>query len=160
MAQVTLNKKSASRLITKLKLLANPTRKKDADALGKVIVKEMKKDISRTTSPITGKKFLALKKKYKARKQAAGKGGSPNLKFSGKFLKSLISFSNKIKGGHSTTIGFSSALSKQKELGHRDGANTQKKRPIIPNASEGFNKRISAIIKSFYLNRIRDIVRR
>jgi len=162
MAQVTINKKATARLLKKLELLKNPTRKSDAQALGNLIVREMKKDIANLKSPIRGRgAFPALKDSYKKVKQRAGKGGKPDLKFTGKFLKSLRATVNKLKrGGYSATIGFSSAFSKTKELGHREGANGQKERPIIPNSKEGFNNHISKEIKTFFLKRMRDIIRR
>lgn len=161
MAQVTLGKKSVDRLVKKLDTLKRPLTKKGADQLGSVIVREMKKDIGQLKSPISGGgKFKALDPKYKKRKQRLGKGGDPNLKLSGKFLRSLTHASNKLKDGWSTTIKFSNQLSKDKEKGHRDGANGQKKRPIIPTASESFNKRISAIIKAFLNSTVAGIVRR
>ena len=160
MAQVTINNKTIRRLIKRLDKLKIPTRKKDADALGKRIVREMKKDIKKGKSPIRGKgNFKALQEPYKSRKRKQGKGDKPNLKLSGDFLKSLTSFSKKIRGGYSSTIGFDDELSDDKELGHRRGANKQHKRPIIPNRREGFNKRIADVILDFYSKRIRDIVR-
>lgn len=168
MAQVTINKKSVNRLVEKLDLLKNPTRKQDAQDLGDLIVKEMKSEISKLNSPIRGEgRFPALQDPYKSRKGRGRIKGQrnvstdPDLKLTGRFLRSLRAFVNRqAKGGYSTTIGFSSGLSRTKERGHREGANGQHPRPIIPTAEEGFNRRISRSILRFAEKRLRDIIRR
>lgn len=161
MAQVTISKKSVDRVLKKLDALQRPLTKKGANQLGGIVVREMKKDISQLKSPIRGKgKFPALKESYKKIKRRKGKGDKPNLSLTGQFLKSLTHKSNKLRDGWSTTIKFSNQTAKDKEQGHREGANGQKQRPIIPEGSEGFNKRISAIILAFLNSTIGGIVRK
>lgn len=159
MAQVTINKNSLDRLVERLDTLANPTRRRDAEDLGKLVVREMKHDIAALQSPIRGRgKFPALKKGYKERKKRETGRDKPDLDLTGRFLRSLSSKANQVKDGWTTTIGFTSKLSRKKELGHREGANGQAERPIIPNENEGFNRRISQQIRKFFLKRVRDIV--
>ena len=160
MADVTISKGTINRLVKKLDVLSNPTREKDARSLGALVVREMKRDIGRLNSPIRGRgKFPALKEPYKSRKQRQVGSDKPDLKLSGDFLKSLGSDTEPRRDGFATVIGFDDALSNDKEAGHRKGTNRQRKRPIIPNEREGFNRRISALIENFFLKRVRDIIR-
>jgi len=160
-ASVTINKRSIDRLVKKLDTLSNPTRKRDAEALGNTIVREMKKDIKRQKSPIRGHgSFPALDPKYKKRKRNAGAGDKADLSLTGQFLKSLRSQTKKVRDGFSTVINFSNRTAQLKEKGHREQANGQGFRPIIPDADEGFNIRISKIIEAFFTKRVRDIIRK
>lgn len=70
-----------------------------------------------------------------------------NLFLSGKFLKALKAFPKSI---NIISIGFFSSYGKKLERGHREGANGQAKRPIIPQEGERFAKSINLLIlKSF-----------
>lgn len=104
--------------------------------LSNFLVSEMKRYISQGISPITGKRFQAYKdpKKYPGKQKPQR---PVNLKLTGQFLKSLV---GKIKAGKSPeiSISFNNSLAEKKELGHREGANSQRKRPIIPIGEEGF----------------------
>lgn len=161
MAQVTINKNSFGRLLKKLDNLKKPTDKKTADEIGKTIVREMKSDIANLKSPISGKgTFRALQEPYKTRKRNQGSGDKPNLTLSGKFLNSLTHSVNSLRDGFSTTIKFTSQLSRDKERGHREGANGQHERPIIPNSEEGFNRRITNAVLEIYNSRLKDIIKK
>lgn len=78
-----------------------------------------------------------------------------NLRLSGKFWKALkfrIRGDNRIQfrrqGGPSIEIGFFDRTNALKEKGHREGANSQLERPIIPRSSESFTpKLIDAVIR-------------
>lgn len=164
MAQVTINRKKLNKTLSKLDQLLNPLTKRGATQLGSIIVAEMKKDISRLKSPIRGKgRFPGLTEKYRKQKRSGNIPGqintrpAPDLFLTGKFLNSLISVANKVKGDWSTTIKFSNRKSQLKEKGHRDSRNS---RPIIPSADEGFNRRISGIIFAFMNSTISGIIRR
>lgn len=161
MAQVTINKRQLQKTRKKFKELEAPLTRGGANKLGKIIVNEMKKDISRGQSPIRGKgKFPALQEPYKTRKKNLGKGNKPNLELFGQFLKSLVNAVTKNRSGYSAVVKFSNETARKKEQGHREGANGQKKRPIIPTGQEGFNKRISDIIFNFMNSTVGDIVRK
>ena len=160
MAQITLNQRQLKKTIKKLNALEAPLTKRGADNLGKVIVSEMKKDISRSRSPITGETFPGLQDPYRSRKQKLGKGNKPNLKLFGQFLNSLMNAVTKNRSGFSAVIKFSNQLARKKEQGHREGANNQEKRPIIPTREEGFNRRISRIIFNFMSSTVGDIIRK
>lgn len=161
MAQVTLNKKSLDRLLKKLDDVQNPTDKATSDKIGSTIVREMKADISDLKSPIRGKgTFPALQQPYKSRKASLGKGDKPNLDLTGQFLKSLTHKSNRVRDGYSTTILFSNQTARLKEKGHRDGANGQRERPIIPSPEEGFNRRITNAVIEIYEDRLKAIVKK
>lgn len=77
------------------------------------------------------------------RRKFPGKRARPvNLFLSGRFL-SLLTF--KLLGGTKGTqfeIGFYDSKAQAMEQGHREGANTQGIRPIIPIAGEDFSARI------------------
>jgi hypothetical protein len=121
--------------------------KSELDDLGFMIVEKMKELISRGISPITGKRFPAYKdaKRYPAKQKPAR---PVNLWLSGDFLDSLVA---RVKGTRkpTITIGFDSQESNRKESGHREGANGQLERPIIPEGSETFSKGVLVEIQKF-----------
>jgi len=79
-----------------------------------------------------------------------------NLTLSGKFLSSLNSTITKVGKRVKISIGFFSEDQAKKEKGHREGANGQRPRPIIPKGNESFSETIKADILSI----IRQAVRR
>jgi len=90
------------------------------------------------------KKFLR-----ENRKKFAGKRVRPvNLRLSGDFLRDLR-FKFGFKSG-STQVGFFNRESINKELGHRTGANSQRKRPIIPFGTRRFTRQIEQLITKVY----------
>jgi len=123
--------------------------KADLDSIGKTAVDSMKELISQGISPIQGKgRFPAYKHagdptKYpdNKRKKFPDKRARPvNLKLSGEFLRNLIFKSN--AANKSVQIGFFDKKNLAKEQGHRDGANDQPERPVIPTGRENLAQSI------------------
>lgn len=65
-----------------------------------------------------------------------------NLFLTGEFLRSLTFTVKKVEKRAQITIGFFEAKQALKEKGHREGANGQARRPIIPRKSEGWAETI------------------
>lgn len=162
---VKVNDASLKRLQKKLEGIAAPLKKGEADELGKQVVIEMKNLIRKGVSPITGKRFAQYKKSYKEQikkyhSKAHGKKQTPvNLHLTGEFLSDLINTVVTSNGTYAARIGFKSKESEKKEQGHREGANGQRKRPIIPQAREKFAQRIQNIIILFTRDALRKIIR-
>lgn len=103
---------------------------------------------------------------YSVQKSFPDKKPRPvNLFLSGDFIKSLITLVVK-KGGTDTKgktilvdkrlrITFDKEESKQKELGHREGANGQLKRPIIPKGKEDFAAPLRKLLVDAYVQLIK-----
>lgn len=133
----------------KLQQVLSEFNKRDLKAVGNDVIKEMKDLISKGVSPIRQVgRFEAYKNPEKYPKKVIGRFPSKkqkpvNLSLSGNFLKSLNVLSS---NNGKLTIGFNSKLSEEKEQGHRDGANGQRKRPIIPKSGEEFAVSIQKII--------------
>lgn len=159
--------------------------KNGAKQVGEAMIVEMKSLISKGISPIgkggSGKKFPAYKavksalsrkskkkkstkKKgypYSVQKQYPSKKAQPvNLKLSGEFLDDIIVESiSKDKKGLKLDLGFSKQINRDKEEGHREGANGQPKRPIITLPSEEYGQKmklageevLKKILKNFKL---------
>lgn len=122
-------------------------------ALGDLTVGLMKQKIEKGISPIEGNgRFPAYKdpKKYPGKRtDFPNKRPRPvNLELSGKFLDKLKA---KVSaGGRTISVGFFDSYGKKLEQGHREGANGQKERPIIPDNSEQLAKSIRlAILRTF-----------
>ena len=112
----------------------------ELDKIAKSVIFEMKDNISGGISPISGRRFPA----YKNPPSYPGdrKPQRPvNLDLTGEFLDNL---SYRVFQGSKPRIevGFYDYKSIKKEQGHRDGANGQPKRPIIPTGSETFSRRL------------------
>lgn len=157
------DKAAHERLVKKLKELEHPIDRKTANDLGKKIIKEMKNMISKGISPILGHgRFDAYRGSYRDRirkygyiKNRDGKHSKKlrpvNLKLSGKFLKNLKHRVVSEKTGFGVSIGFRDKTSYKKERGHREKANNQAFRPIIPQAkNEKWSARIQDIIIDFF----------
>lgn len=127
--------------------------KKDLKSTSENVVELIKKLISKGISPIKGKsRFPAYKDPEvypkKVRKRFPSKRTRPvNLKLSGKFLKNLKA---KIRQGKnpSITIGFFDSYGETLETGHREGANTQPERPIIPIENEEFKEQVERELRT------------
>lgn len=126
----------------------NAMTKAELVELGDDFIEDMKSDIAKGISPIQGRgRFPGYKnpENYpdQVRNRYANKRRRPvNLKLSGDFLKSLKSIVKSIGARNALFIGFNDRKSKLKEEGHRDGANGQLKRPIIPEGSETFTPKL------------------
>lgn len=114
----------------------------------------MLENIKKGISPITGKRFPA----YKNPERYPGKRKPKrpvNLELTGEFL-SALEFTVRSGKNPTITIGFFDKENADKEKGHREGAGGQPKRPIIPNSSESFSKKITIEIT----NEIADVLSR
>lgn len=123
--------------------------KADLDKIGQTTVNAMKDLIEKGISPIQGKgRFPGYLRPNdtdgyptNVRKRFPKKRARPvNLTLSGKFLKTLIFRSN--SNTKAVEVGFFDQLSLKKEQGHRDGAQGQPERPIIPKQNESLVKSI------------------
>ena len=116
--------------------------------IGEEIVDGMQEEIARGKSPIEGEGSFPS---YKNPKKYPGKKKSPrpvNLSLTGKMLSDLIYQVNQAK--ITVTILYRTKKSQLKELGHREGANEQPKRPTIPEENEelspSIRRRVQAVI--------------
>jgi hypothetical protein len=121
---------------------------KSLNAIADSLIKEIKDRIAAGISPITGKRFQSYKnpKKYPGNKKPSR---PVNLYLSGDFLRSLRT---RFRSGKNPiiTVYFTKALSELKEQGHREGANGQRKRPIIPQGKEGFTDGILTAVRKVF----------
>ncbi len=152
-----LDKSQLEELIQDIKKgITQISTQKDAEKLGKNVVETMKEMIASGVSPIGGRKFQSYKKSYndaikKGRYDGLGKYPTPvNLKLTGDFLDNLRfrivdSGRNKV-----AEVGFFDKQSQLKEQGHREGANSQKKRPIIPINDEKIARTLKKTLLSHY----------
>ena len=159
--KASLDKAAAKNIANKLEDLKRPMDSASARQLGKDVVAEMKALISKGISPLRGEgRFPSYKNPkdgYPAsvRHKYPDKRTTPvNLYLTGKFLAALKSKVTTIKNSYAIEVGFFDSKEAIKEQGHREGANTQPKRPIIPNSGEQFAQRIQDII----LKTVRDVV--
>lgn len=137
--------------------------REDCETIGAFAIVEIKQLISRGISPIEGMgKFPAYKWQTKAigklgkekyplnavgRKH--GKSVTPvNLKLTGDFLNALTNWAEASSGVWAIVIGFpeSDSVSIAKEKGHRDGANGQPRRPILPRGRERWAANVQRVI--------------
>lgn len=120
----------------------------DLKKVAQKLLEEIKDRVASGISPITGKRFEAYKnpKKYPAKKKPQR---PVNLNLTGHFLKSLVFL---IKTGKvpSITVTFSNDFAKEKEDVHREGANGQPRRPIIPKGNEGFTDGILSAVREVF----------
>lgn len=92
---------------------------------------------------------------YSVRGKFPGKRERPvNLYLSGRFLNDLKA--RVLKRG--LEFGFYTKLSTDKELGHREGANTQPERPIIPIRNEQLNRTVYNRLVTAVARRIKQAV--
>lgn len=140
----------------KLEQIKDPMRAKDAKALGAIVIAGMKDLISKGISPIAGMgRFPAYKNPRMGypstvRKEYPSKRNTPvNLYLSGDFIAALNAQVQTIGSAARTIVGYFDSKEAKKEKGHREGANTQPKRPTIPSGSETFAQRIQVEILKF-----------
>ncbi len=129
-------------------ILGEPMNKSTANLVGKELVKLIRGSALKGFSPIAGKgKFPSYKPSYKRAIQSGrfpGKSVTPvNLKVSGDFLSSLKQKVTGSRAQRKIILFFTERLSDLKEKGHRKGANSQKKRPLLPLGNEKFNRAIN-----------------
>lgn len=144
-------------VLQKLDDLQSPLKQSDYTTIGRRVINQMQKLISRGLSPVRGSGLSKKFPKYKRQDDPRGypanvknrfrsKRQKPvNLKLSGRFLKAL-KFKSTARG---VEIGYFDKKQAIKEQGHREGANTQPKRPTIPDA--GRKEQFVASIQQEYL---------
>ena len=93
-------------------------------------------------------------------KKGEKKARPVNLWLTGKFLTSLTYGVGKAGGAMRIAIGFFDPKEAIKEKGHREGANGQAKRPIIPRPSERFNQTIRLDIMRLLKDAVRKATKR
>lgn len=158
---------SVKGLTAKLEQMSSPIDDKTAKLAGVAAVEEMKRLIGAGISTIQGSgRFPSYKESYQRAIRGSlgkehGKTVRPvNLKLSGDFLSHLTS--KVVSRGTQTTteVGFYDSLSKLKEQGHRDGANGQKERPIIPISGERFSATVRKAVADVYRSRVSALARK
>lgn len=163
MAKITIKLKDLKNLKLpelQLKAAASNIGKSDISTIAKNVISEMKSLISKGISPIrTTGRFESYKNPdnypKKIQKKYPDKKNTPvNLKLTGKMLDQLKVTAIKLGSNPSFNIGYSSESAKKKELGHREGANGQPKRPTIPNENEEFAVSIQKIVVDEMIRRI------
>jgi len=164
MAKVKVNLKEIQKLLSDVPAKASLTsNRKIADLARRKILDLVSKGIS----PIEGNgRFEAYKPKDKNKRYPETvKGDYPakrrrpvNLGLSGKFLRALKAFPKTV---NIISIGFFSEYGETLEQGHREGANGQAKRPILPTESgESFTNQIRAVILKEYREAIQRYLKR
>jgi len=148
------------KLAKALKDIKKPINKETAEEMGEVIVDEMKRLIATGQSPIKGNGRFP---KYKDPKKYPGKqkAKSPvNLELSGDFLDDLASRPVTDPFGYAAEITYKGKKSQDKELGHREGANDQPKRPSLPSKSgEDFVQVIKTKVTKIIRDRILSVLK-
>ena len=135
---------------TETRLAMQKVSPSDRTKIGQALIDIMKEQIAKGMSPIqgwgrfpkykwVGKALAHLKYPASVRHKFPGKRDTPvNLSLSGKFLKAL-------KPRATTTgveVGFFDSKYSKYEQGHREGANDQPERPIIPINEEAFTRNV------------------
>jgi hypothetical protein len=146
MSDFNLQIKNALSKKLKDKVNVKKIKNKDLKDAGKDGVSIIKKLVSKGISPIKGEQRYPGYKKPDSYPGDRKKRRPVNLKLSGKFLKQLV-FKTRTGRNASIRIGFFRDYGKTLEQGHREGANTQPKRPIIPTGDQEFKPQIINAIK-------------
>jgi hypothetical protein len=155
--QFKYNKKFFDDLSKQVEGLEKGVTKSVANKVGVAAVKEMKRMIGAGLSPIRGKgRFPAYKDtdRYpgRVRRDYPRKKNTPvNLKLSGDMLKSLDYESVKDGAAYKTLVDYMDSQEKKKEQGHREGVNSQPRRPTIPQGNEKPAKSIEEVCLDIYL---------
>jgi hypothetical protein len=146
------------------KLKFQQSQKKTFEKAGNDAIKEIKELVAKGNSPIKGEgRFPAYKNPktgYPAtvrNKYPSKKSRPVNLYLSGKFLKQLKVKVN-VERKPKIQIGFFDQYGKTLEQGHREGANGQPSRPIIPAGNETFKPQVISTIKKLIAAAIKKMV--
>lgn len=138
-----------------LKEFPHQITRKEAEAVGKEIIAEMKDMISKGESTIAGAgrfpgyKHAGVKGKYpdSVRYKYPSKRQRPvNLSLSGDFLRALRHRIYAAKFGFGIEVGYFDPEEAKKEEGHASGWNGQPKRPTIPAKGEEIAVRIQRLV--------------
>jgi len=128
-------------LSSELKGLPSYHKTKITSEIVKYLDKQIREDANKNAlSSVSGKRFTPLEKKYKAKKEKAGKGGRANLKLTGAMFEML-----KEQGAvQSIRIKVEDETQIKKFYNHNAG-DTLPQRQVLPNTGEAFR---SGIMKS------------
>lgn len=169
MARFKINLKDTLILKDRIRRLRKPINRKDGNRLGRGVVEEIKNTTLKGGSSVRGGEFGGRMPKYKPsyldsikRGRFPGKKIRPvNLRLTGDFMKSLKFKLAKTPQGFAPDVGYFNRKSKQKEEGHREGANNQEKRPTIPEPKKGekFGAKIDVFIRRFYRDTLRKLIK-
>lgn len=138
-----------------LKQFPHQIGQKEADALGKQIVSEMKDMIAKGQSPVQSAgrfpayKHAGVKGKYpdSVKGEYPSKRQRPvNLYLSGDFLRALRHRLYAAKYGFGIEVGYFDPEEAKKEEGHAVGWNGQPKRPTIPGKGQEIAVRIQRLV--------------
>lgn len=156
-----------------LRKISASVTKREIEQIGDAAITAMKSDIASGLSPVRGRgRFPGYKRAsqggypYTVKSKYPSKRERPvNLSLSGDFLDSLRSKAIAQRSDSDGTtygleIGLSDPLSRLKEQGHREGANGQPSRPIIPTSAEGFSQSIQAVIQERFLSLLKAAIKR
>jgi hypothetical protein len=166
--KANINKAAMKKVLDKIQELSEPIGQRTAREVSREVVEKMREVIASGKSPILGNgSFEPYRGQYRARIQKYGRvnGYSKklrpvNLTLSGKFLESLKGSVQKVKSGYAAVIGFSDKKSQKMEQGHREGANGQAERPVIPQSGEKFSTIIQKVYVDIINERIATIAKR
>lgn len=150
---VKIKNNSLNRFIDKLNTYKDVPNKSEANDIAEKMLKKIKELISVGISPISGRKMPGYRGSYKQGIKDGvyskyGKQQRPiNLKLTGDFLKALNTKTKKAANSqrYSVIISIDGEKEVLKEKGHREGANGQAERPIIPKGSENFTQKVLVI---------------
>jgi hypothetical protein len=129
----TFTKRQVREIQAKAKKLAKGGNKKKAQRLREDAA--TLSSLSKQAGATAGAKYPFSTDEYR---RGAKRLRPVNLFLSGKFLRALEFRLNGVAGRYNLEIGFFDSNEAEKEEGHRDGANGQPKRPIIPIDREDF----------------------
>jgi hypothetical protein len=158
-----------SALVTRLEKLKSPMDGKTAVMIGEEVTQEMQNLISKGISPIEGSgRFPGYKRQddpkgypLSVTNQFPDKKQRPvNLRLSGDFLNALDHKVKRDGSNYKTEIGYFDSEQAVKERGHREGANSQPKRPTLIKGDEKPAQRIQRIISRIFGNRIRQLLKK
>lgn len=122
-------------------------RKEAMDAVAAFVVDQVTEYMDNSTSPVAGHgKFPSLSKDYKKRKQAAGKGGSPNLEFDGD-LKQALYVSNASSSSLKLQVRGSKQAAKADGHCNHSGESPLPLRRFVPDEGETFKRPIVRAMK-------------
>lgn len=155
--KLRINAKLLAKLAPRLSELTNRAiDARTASVIGRTTISQMKDLISKGISPIRGKRrFPAYKPSYRKTRRRFGKRLRPvDLNLTGEFLKSL-KFTTR---GGTTIINYQGRKQRDKERGHREGANNQRKRPTLPQGRESFAEKIVQSQINIYAKRLEKVL--
>lgn len=130
------------------KTVAPETKNQIKNDVGEYLIEQILLSVGESKSPLSGERFKALSKDYRAKKMAEGAPGVPNLELNGDMLSSLT-YEEKDEGIEIGVFGADAP----KADGHNNfsGKSSLPERRFLPSQGEGFKpsieKEIQAIVQ-------------